>query len=387
MFKKLLESLGGASAEPYAPIVSGIENLGHRLQRNRTASSAGKNFVVSPASVGLALLLLRFGARGRTRENFNQGLGLASYETEADLAKAARHLMATLAAVPKERLIAVANSLWANAGLEFFPEYLEICQRALQAEARSLDLNRIEGIEEINSWVAKHTADRVTNLLDPSCVGVAAVLVNALVFKGSWQMPFKKAATKPRPFLREDGTQKDVPTLAGEVEVKLWQEGDRQWVVIPFCGEAEMRILLPAPGESLAAAAADLDTSKSNIPEEVFEGLVNLELPRFEVRFQTELTGALAALGFDLNGADLSGLATGPLLISKVIHAAAVNVDEDGVLGVAVTAITIGRSASFSRAQKEVRIDRPFYFQLREKVSGLVLFTGLIYEPASPGET
>lgn len=383
MFSNILEPFGGGSAEPYEPIVSGIENLGHRLQRSMTASSVGENFVVSPASVGLALLLLRFGARGRTRENLNQGLGLASYETESDLAEGARHLMATLRAAPKERLIAVASSLWANAGnLEFYPEYVEVCRRALQAEVRSLDLNRIEGIEEINQWVGEHTLDLIKNLLDSSCVEAAAILVNALVFKGSWKTPFSQASTRPRPFLLENGTSKDVPTMAGELEVKLWQEGDRQWVVMPFCGKAEMRILLPAPGESLEAATADLAGSAAKAPEAMFEGRVKLELPRFKVDFKGDLLAVLDKLGFIVGPADLSGLAAGPLIISKVIHQAKVEVDEDGALGVAATAIVLTRGAPPPRAAREIKVDRPFYFQLREKISDLVLFSGLIYDPA-----
>ena len=83
---------------------------------------------------------------------------------------------------------------------------------------------------------------------------------------------------------------------------------------------------------------------------------------------------------FSLPPADFSGM-TGrkDLFISKVIHKAFVDVNEEGTEAAAATAVVmkesaIGRPLTF-------RADHPFVFLIRESQTGSILFIGRIIDP------
>ena len=75
--------------------------------------------------------------------------------------------------------------------------------------------------------------------------------------------------------------------------------------------------------------------------------------------------------------ADFSGMTPGPqLYITKVIHKAFVEVNEEGTEAAAVT--TVGVSVTSAPVYPVMRVDRPYIFVLRERLSGTVLFMGKI---------
>jgi hypothetical protein len=50
----------------------------------------------------------------------------------------------------------------------------------------------------MNSWVEKHTNDKIHNLIESNLLdeGTRAVLINALYFKANWSSPFPLASTR-----------------------------------------------------------------------------------------------------------------------------------------------------------------------------------------------
>lgn len=106
-------------------------------------------------------------------------------------------------------------------------------------------------------------------------------------------------------------------------------------------------------------------------------------MPKFD--FETNLAAEelLAQLGmadaFDPVLADFSGIdGTGDLVISKVVHKAAINVDEKGAEASAATAIVF---APPSGPNETITIDRPFLFAIRDLGTGLVAFVGRVMDP------
>lgn len=367
----------------YSPLVAGLNRFGLRLQGELAAASPGENLVLSPASIGLAMAMLRLGARGTTRQLMDRGLGFSGYATDRDFAAGIEELLAQLAAESGQRTIAIANSLWASLGrLEFHPEFQELCRRYLGAEAAAVDLKRMAGIEQVNGWIEEHTAGRVKNLLGEKSLNSVALLVNALFFKGSWVRPFESSSTAHLPFTREDGQRKNVATLRGTVGLRSWNRQGRQWLSLPFRGDAEMLAMLPRPGQQLAAAVAGLELEDLEEPEGSVERRAGLELPRLAIELKSDLLAILGAqnLGLGAQEGDFSGLAAGPLVLTGAIHQARVEIDEEGALGVAATFMALSRGMA-EPPENPLKLDRPFFFLLREKKTGLILFSGLVYDP------
>jgi serpin B len=118
---------------------------------------------------------------------------------------------------------------------------------------------------------------------------------------------------------------------------------------------------------------------------------VQLALPRFRLSQDLPLSHVLAELGMPLafgNGADFSGLSEAgeELYLSKVLHRALMQVDEQGTVAVAATAV-VGRSKMAAARRLRpvvVRADHPFLFLIRDRNSGSVLFLGRVCDPG-PG--
>jgi len=108
---------------------------------------------------------------------------------------------------------------------------------------------------------------------------------------------------------------------------------------------------------------------------------VSISLPKFKVTCEFELSSVLAEMGMShaFSDADFSGM-TGrkDLFISKVVHKAFVDVNEEGTEAAAATAVIMDKS--FSRPLT-FRADHPFMFLIRENTTGSVLFVGRIADP------
>jgi len=70
---------------------------------------------------------------------------------------------------------------------------------------------------------------------------------------------------------------------------------------------------------------------------------------------------------------------TKDLYISKVIHKAYVDVNEEGTEAAAATAVVMLKSVAAKPL--EFRADHPFVFLIRENKTGSILFIGRIVDP------
>jgi serpin B len=97
------------------------------------------------------------------------------------------------------------------------------------------------------------------------------------------------------------------------------------------------------------------------------------------------LNRTLAAMGmrsaFDVN-ADFSGM-TGKrdIMISNVIHKAFIDVNEEGTVAAAATAVVMTYAMARPIPLPVFRADHPFVFLIRDEKSGALLFMGRLIDP------
>jgi serpin B len=110
---------------------------------------------------------------------------------------------------------------------------------------------------------------------------------------------------------------------------------------------------------------------------------VILTLPRFKLDYSRRLDPDLRELGmaiaFDPGRADFYRIADvrpERLFISRVEQKTFVEVNEEGTEAAAATGV--GVSVTSARQVVEMKVDRPFVFAIRERLSGTVLFLGLM---------
>lgn len=357
------------------------------------------DLVFSPVSIHIALAMALAGAQGDTEAQMAEALGLIGIPPER-LHEALNALDALLEARNRvdppqdgeERKVelSIVNSLWGQSGFGFDQGFLDLLAANYGAGMRVVDFRAAAEAArtEINDWVAGETNDRITELLPEGAVDelTRLVLTNAVYLDATWLEPFSPEGTSDAPFTLLDGTEVSVPTMHGSVSARYARGDGWQAVDLAYTGgELSMLIILPDAGRF-----DDVEGNLSaGLVEEVRTALagteVDISLPKFEIRTQADLVGALTALGmtdaFDPNVADFTGISTEEqLYVSGVLHEAFIAVDEAGTEAAAATAVIIG-TTSVPIEVIEVDFDRPFIFVLHDGETGAALFMGRVLDP------
>jgi serpin B len=299
--------------------------------------------------------------------------------------------------------LTVANSLWGERTAKFLPAFLDLNKACYGGGLNQVDfIGASEAARQtINKWVEDKTKEKIKDLIPPNCVSHATrlVLVNAVYFKGLWEVPFDKKRTKDEPFHLTAGLEAKVPLMArASAETMPYLQGEGfQAVELAYKGKGvSMLVFLPDQVDGLGELEARCTSEnlgkwvKGLAPEKVL-----VSLPKFSMTWGTRDLGpggnkALSELGmkdaFDAQVADFSGMngAKPPspeaLLISAVMHKAFVDVNEEGTEAAAATAVVM-RFGAAPRPPKVVRADHPFLFLIRETRTGGILFMGRVADP------
>jgi serpin B len=160
----------------------------------------GDNAFFSPYSISTALGMTWAGAQGDTATQMAQALHFDELPA-GQTVPAFEYLGKALATVEKKSgvQLELANSLWPQKGFKILPEYLKLVQAGFDSVITPVDYQKASGPvrQQINTWVANKTNQRIKDLLSPMDVTASTklVLVNAIYFKGNWAEKFDAKAT------------------------------------------------------------------------------------------------------------------------------------------------------------------------------------------------
>ena len=347
------------------------------------------NVFISPYSVSTALAMTWAGARGDTAEKMGRVL---HYPLNPEAVhSAAGVLMRKLEEVNQTKgcRVAIANRLFGRQGEPFRPEFLDLIDKSYGGGMERMNFaGDSEGSRKaINAWVEKKTEDRIKDLLVRDDVGrdTKLVLANAIYFKGDWETPFDKNLTASGVFMvdaAKDRLQPQVPMMKRIGTMPYFKGNGFQAVELPYVGKSlSMVVFLPDAVDGLAAFEKTLTERNlaAWLPSLRNRESIRLSLPKFTMTIRYELEKTLADMGLPLTG-DFSGMtAGGGLSISKVIHKAFVDVNEEGTEAAAATAVIMERG--MPPPPVEFKADHPFFFLIRDKAMGSILFMGRVVNP------
>lgn len=352
-----------------------------QLLKRRTS----ENTFVSPASVMMALAMTYNGADGETRQAMARAMEIDGLSLD-EVNRAFSDLKSVLSATDPKIQVKIANSLWIANGFPIEPAFVERNKKHYGAEIATLDPSAPEAI---NSWVHKNTDGKIEKIVDRISADMVLLLVNAIYFKGQWQAEFDKKNTKPETFRLAGGKQKEVSMMSQSGRYLYSQGKNFQAVALPYGnGAVSMYVFLPDEQTSLDQFERELTSENWDMWMKSFRVTPgDLKLPRFKVEWEMELNDPLKALGmaeaFDPQRADFSGIAkpqaSNTLYISQVKHKSWAEVNEEGTVAAAVTSVGV-----FTALQPErflMKVDRPFFFAIRNNQTGVVLFMGSVQNP------
>jgi serpin B len=346
------------------------------------AAASDENIVLGPHSISSALAMVYAGAHGRTAAEMAQVLHFDG--APSDIPPVFNALDLALAARSQEGVIdlRLANQGFAAPGLPLLDSYLVTLGRDFGAPMAEIEFTDEEDARRvINGWAADRTNDRITELFPEGVLtpDTRLVVVNAVAMDAAWKYLFDPAQTTDKPFHLTGADEVEVPTMHFDLYLPLATDERYDAVELPYGdGDLSMVIILP---KKLDAFEREVDPDRlRSIFAAISEQGIHLSLPKFAFSSHMALDEVLKHLGMASaygDGADFSGM-TGSqgLFLQTVQHEAFIEVDEEGTEAHAAT----GAGMALSHGPT-ITIDRPFFFVIRDRPTGAILFLGRVTDP------
>uniref|UniRef100_A0A3B3ZNT7 Serpin B6 n=1 Tax=Periophthalmus magnuspinnatus TaxID=409849 RepID=A0A3B3ZNT7_9GOBI len=389
------------------------------------------NVFFSPLSISSALAMVLLGARGNTATQMSEVLSFKKAEKppqaqpmpmqmQMQMTQQHQHLLPPhlRKGVNKDELsddvhssfstllqefhkpdapyaLSVANRLYGEETYQFVENFLEETRKYYNAELQTVDFQSKseEARVTINTWVEQQTQGKIKDVLAKGVVDslTKLVLVNAIYFKGNWNKQFSESSTRDSQFRINMNETKPVKMMHQKSKFPLTFIGEINCQIIELPYEEKvlsMLIFLPSSIEDGLEKLEQQLTYENFVewtrPDMMDEVEVQLGLPRFKMEETYDLKNVLTSMGmvdaFDMGRSNFSGMSPGnDLFLSKVVHKAFVEVNEEGTEAAAATAaIMMLRCAPMS---PRFIADHPFMFFIRHNTTKTILFAGRYCSP------
>ncbi|MBS6532676.1 MAG: serpin family protein [Oscillospiraceae bacterium] len=353
------------------------------LELLRNTKQAGESTLLSPLSVILALSMATNGAEGETMAQFQETMGGVSLEA---LNAACQSLLSDYRQLGGSTRASIANSLWVDPEGQISGEFTGRCMGIYGAEVFQGELSSSGIVNDVNRWVSKQTKGLIPELVQqPFPEDTAALLVNALYLRNTWELEFDPISTYPRKFTHSSGQVEQMDFLHHSTDLLYLQGEGAQGVVLPYDdGRLAFAAILPD--------SPDLggwpDSLNGNALSQLVQGadeqrFLHLAFPKFEAEWSGSLQEILKDMGledaFTPGQADFSRMGDHPngYYLSEVIHAAKLQVNEKGTEAAAATLVAAGDGAAPPPAEGiKLLLDRPFLYGIFDRQNGIPLFLG-----------
>lgn len=292
----------------------------------------------------------------------------------------------------------VANRLYLEQKFSFSRGFLRDTKKYYNAELEQVDfVSKAEEVRiQINEWVEKNTQGKIKDLLVQGVVddSTRLVLVNAIYFKDLWESKFREEDTQDAQFRISKTETKPVKMMRQKSKFlfRSIPEMNVEVLEMPYeSNDLSMIILLPDDIEDdstgLEKLVSSLDHQKFvdwTRPDMMNKSDVDVKLPRFKLEEKYDMNEILIKMGmvdaFDVSKSNFCGMSPGnKLFLSKVVHKAYVEVNEEGTEAAAATgAVMTERSAVIPT---NFNADHPFLFFIRHNPTKAVLFSGRYCSP------
>lgn len=361
-------------------------NSGFALEIFKKLNNEDKkeNIFISPLSISAALTMAYQGSGSTTRDTMAKALGYEGLAIE-QINESYKNLIRYLVQVDKKVQLNISNSIWIRDGETVREDFLSLNKDVFNARAEALDFSKESSVNEINNWISNSTKGKIQKVIDsPIPDDTIMYLINAIYFKGQWTEQFDKKKTFSSKFQTDDGSKQEVMMMNRKGDIEYGQGEDFKVVRLPYgSGKTSMYCILPGEDTSINDFIEGMDINKwKTIKESVSKTEdVILQLPRFKTEYGIKnLKDSLTALGMGeafSEQADFSGISE-DVSISRVLHKAVIEVNEEGSEAAGVTVVEMNKLAVMDPIT--FIGDRPFIFLITDDETGSILFMGKLYD-------
>ncbi|XP_077291357.1 serine protease inhibitor 77Ba-like isoform X2 [Arctopsyche grandis] len=373
----------------------GIEKFSLTLLLRTTLDSAYENYVICPLSVWTMLTVLTEGTKLDT--HYQLSTVLRHPQNNKQILRDAYKMIekAFIVNTPTVELAAV-NSFFVDRNVRVSTEYLNLLRNEYNTQINNLNFADPNAATSINDVISQATRGKIRKIVESGDLRDSTmILTNAVYFRGQWELPFNASLTKRETFYDTAGK------AIGEVNL-MYQRGPFPYanmpnfkahvVELPYGKERRLSMIVMIPYHKVSLL--ELLQKFTAIPmSEVLNALeeaasayeddeVDVYLPRFTIDTDFLLNKILFNMGiqdvFDASYADLSGITSGKLFLSKVLHKAFIEVTEEGTIATAVTAGEL----SDRNTPPKFTANKPFLYFIYEKTTKIIVFAGNYNKPS-----
>ncbi|XP_010167214.1 alpha-1-antiproteinase 2 [Antrostomus carolinensis] len=375
----------GGEAIACLKLVPNNADFAFQFFKEVTLETPNKNIFFSPVSISTAFAMLALGARSTTQTQILEGLNFNLTEIQEKEIHEGFHNLIHMLSHPENGVeLNMGNAIFLTKKLKPLKEFLDYAKTLYQLEAFTTDFDNPSAAEkEINDYIERKTHGKITSLvweMDPQTV---MLLSSFVFFKGNWEKPFNPEHTEEREFFVDAETTVKVPMMhqTGRFDFYFDEELSCTVVRLHYNGSATAFLVLPAKGKMKQLEQTLVKETIQEWSDHLFESLLSLYFPKFSISGSYEITNTLRKMGIvDVftDQADLSGIAGAPeLKVSKVVHKAALDVDETGTEAAAATAAQIVAVA----LPPTIEFNHPFLMLIFDRDTNSTLFIGKIVNP------
>ncbi|XP_055840313.1 leukocyte elastase inhibitor isoform X4 [Episyrphus balteatus] len=358
------------------------------------ALNEGKNIIFSPFSIQTCVALAYAGATGETAEEMATGLKLVAN----DRALVGESFKGVLDSYANSKLLKIANKLYVQQGYEINPDFNKIAIESFSSSSEAIDFAKnVPAASTINKWVEDKTNNKIKDLISSDSLNslTRMVLVNAIHFKGEWEKKFEKDRTAEEDFFINETDSVKVEMMNGKAKYNYgyFEELDCTAIEMPYRdSDLSMLVLLPNSRTGLKDLERKLQTvNLHDLTQQMSVEEVVVKFPKFKVEFSAELTKPLKQMGIKKmfsDDAEFGNLLTSDekLYVSKVIHKAFIEVNEEGAEAAAATAAIIKERCLPPKPKKpkQFTANKAFMYFIKSKRSNIFAGTILRCEPKKP---
>lgn len=320
--------------------------------------------VYSPVSISMILQLAMSGADEAARSAMAETLKIDLTDDEI-----AFNNSILCNALNNSDGINVANAVLVEKNSELSERFAQYALDFFRAETGKFDFGDPGLTDFINGWVSDKTGGRIDRLLEQVSPDAALVLLNAIDFVKSWEVPFNPEANMTLDFVGKNGTvSSEFMYRGGEIQLGFIEGG--QMALLPYAGgDCFMAVMLPPEG---MAVNEYVELAMGKWSECQMQSM-ELWMPKAEFKSDIDLASVLCTMGMEdafLGGRGFLDKITGePLQIGQAAHSAYISVNEEGTEASAATAIIATRSM-----KPRMFCNRPYAMVIVDAKTDAVLF-------------
>lgn len=360
-------------------------------EANRIFLDSDENRVWSPINAGLALSMLAQTASGETR---SQLLALLGADSADSLRTRFQSLWESIWLDADWGKRSLAASVWVDEAVDVRSDVLDTLSQSYYASVYRADLSSDAAGNAMADWISRNTGGILGDELSPAVDERSVMaLLTTVWLEGFWLEEFNDALNTTDVF-HAPGGDTECTFMHKKRSTMTYARGEGYGAVaLPIKWDSTLWLILPDEGKTVSDILADrgyLDTvtAVGKFDGDRGEYLVDLALPKFDIRTELDLQEGLKELGLtevfheDCTGLSEAFLTDDPVFLSSARQVTRVTIDEEGVTAGSYTELIAAAGEPLPPEEIiDFTLDRPFLFALTENNTGTLLFTGVVNDP------